>query len=165
MTVLMVAISVYAFFQLMLALTAAADRPGLRTAFALGLVPVGLALNFLLIPRHGIIGAAAATLITMTAGVLGMTPFVKRYTGALLPFRSLMRCGIAGVLVYGAARGWNAEGWMLVPRLALLGLAYIALLFVTGELGKKEIRSAAGVLPGGARAFINRFLKKMPGSS
>ncbi|MFO8090231.1 MAG: polysaccharide biosynthesis C-terminal domain-containing protein [Desulfatiglandaceae bacterium] len=159
LAVLMVAISVYACFQLMLALLAAADRPGLRMVFALGLVPVGLALNFLLIPRYGISGAAAATLITMTIGVISLAPFICRLTGAALPFVTFLRCGISGGLVYPAARAWSVEGWMLVPRLSLLGLAYLIILLFLGEVGRREMRSVAGALPGPAGTFIIALLK------
>ncbi|MCF8104529.1 MAG: polysaccharide biosynthesis C-terminal domain-containing protein [Desulfohalobiaceae bacterium] len=160
LAILMSAISVYAFFQLLLSLTEAANRPGLRMAIALGLVPVGLALNFWLIPHYGLTGAATATLITMTVGVLGTVPLVLRYTGAKVPFRTLFRCGVAGMLVYMAAHFWGAEGCVLIPKLILLSMFYIVLLFVMGELGKKEVRSAVNAFPEQTGFYIQRLTER-----
>ncbi|MFW5996637.1 MAG: lipopolysaccharide biosynthesis protein [Lentisphaeria bacterium] len=157
--VLMVAISVFSFYQLMLSLLAAADRPGLRAAFVLALVPVGLVMNLLLIPAYGVVGAAAATLVTMIIGVLSIVWLVRGLTGAGLPCLSFLRCGISGGIVYAAARLWSAEGWVIIPRLAALGLAYVGILFILRELGRKEIRSVTGVLPPKLRARITNALK------
>lgn len=155
--VLMVAISVFSFYHLMLSLLAAADRPGLRAAFVLALVPVGLVLNVLLIPPYGVVGAAAATLVTMVLGVLSTLWLVRRLTGVELPYGSFLRCGVSGALVYVTARLWNVEGWVIMPRLAVLGLAYFGILFALGELGKKEIRSITGVLPARIRAYVSKL--------
>lgn len=147
LAILMVAISLYALFQLMLVLLAAADRPGVRTAFALGLLPLGLGLNFLLIPPFGITGAGVATLLTMLVGVLALAPMVRRCIGAFPPVRTLARCGLAGGLVFGAARFWPAEGWALIPRLAVLGAGYVGLLWGLGELADKDFRSLFRAIP------------------
>ena len=158
--ILMAALSVYAFFQLLMSLTSAADRPGLRMAFSLVLVPIGLVLNFLLIPIHGIIGAAQATLITMSIGVLVTFRFVLRCTGAKIPGWTVFRCAISGMLVYGAASLWSAYDWMLIPKLAIMGMIYIAVLFIIGELGKKEIQSVAGAIPGQAGYYLSRLAER-----
>lgn len=159
--ILMTALSVYALFQLLLSLTVAADRPGLRTAFALGLVPVGLSLNFLLIPVYGINGAAAATLLTMLIGVLAALPMVLKYTGAGIPFKSIIKCGVSGLLVYAAASLWTAQGWFLIPKFAVMGISYIVLLIIMGELGKKELQSVVDAVPGRAGSCLHRIAQRL----
>jgi O-antigen/teichoic acid export membrane protein len=157
LTILMTALCVFAFYQLLLSLIEATNRPGVRTFFAISLVPVGLVLNFLLIPHHGINGAAAATLATMVIGVLVVTPLVLKYTKSSIPAWTIFRCAIAGMIVYISAYAWGAEGWMLIPKLGLLGLGYVVILFLIGELGSKEIRSVASVFPGRLGTELKRF--------
>ena len=160
LTILIGAISIYAFFQLLLSLIEAADRPGLRMAFAVGLVPIGLALNFVLIPRYGLNGAAVATLITMSVGGMSIMPLVLRYTGARIPYGTTARCVISGFLVYGVATLWEASDWLLIPKLISLGMLYVGLLFVMGELGRREIRSIVAAFPVRSTTFINKHMKK-----
>jgi stage V sporulation protein B len=162
LAILMAAISIYACFQLMLSIIEAADHPGLRTAFTIGLVPVALIFNFLFIPRYGINGAALATLVSMALGALAVIPAVLHYTGARLPVWTIIRCIIAGGIAYAGAMIWPAEGWVLVPKLAVLGMVYILILFISGELGGKDIQSVAGAIPGRTGAYLTRFSKRFP---
>ncbi|MFP4453820.1 MAG: polysaccharide biosynthesis C-terminal domain-containing protein [Desulfobacterales bacterium] len=162
LAILMAAISIYACFQLMLSIIEAADHPGLRTAFTIGLVPVALGLNFLLIPRYGINGAALATLVSMALGALAVIPAVLYYTGARLPFWTIIRCSIAGGIIYAGAIIWPAEGWVLVPKLAALGLVHILILFISGELGGKDIRAVAEAIPGRTGSYLTRLSKRFP---
>ena len=139
LSILIVAISVFAFFRLLLALIAASDRPGVRLLSAASIMPIGAGLNVLLIPRFGIAGAAWATLITMVMGSLVLTPFVKRYAAATLPMGTFARCGFAGTAIFVGAYFWQAEDWMLIPKLTVLTGMYVVVLFLIGELGKGDL--------------------------
>lgn len=160
LAILIGAISVFAFLQLNLSLIEAADRPRLRMIFAIGLVPVGLALNLILIPPYGLNGAAAATLITMSVGVIASMPQVLRYTGARMPIATLVRCSIAGIIVYGIASLWGATDWLIIPKLVLMGMLYIALLFFMGEIGRNEFRSVVAAFPNRSRDSMNKQMEK-----
>ena len=141
LTTLVAAVSCAAGMKVMLSLLAAADRPGKRSLLVVGLLPAGVALNLWLTHRMGPSGAATATLITMATGVTLGAALVYRYIGALPPMLTALRCGLAGGAVLGLGLLWRADGLLVVPKLAALGLLYVVLLFVLRELGAGEVRS------------------------
>ena len=158
LSILIVAISVFAFFRLLLVLIAASDRPGVRLLSATVILPIGVGLNILLIPRFGIVGAACATLITMAAGSLALTPFVRRFTAATMPMGTFARCGLAGSIIFVCAFFWQAEGWLLIPKLSVFTGIYVIILFLLGELGKEELRSTTAAFPAVIRTRLDRWI-------
>ena len=79
-------------------------------------------------------GAALGDLIGMGLGlVAGLAVTTWRF-GAFVPAASLARgAGIAAVLA-AAAFFWQAGGWMLIVKVAAMGLALLAALALTGEI-------------------------------
>jgi O-antigen/teichoic acid export membrane protein len=115
-------------------LLAAADRPARRLQLTLAVLAVAAACNFAFIPALGIEGAALACLVAYGVGAaLGMF-LVYRVLHATLPLRSVVRCGLAGALVYAAARSWPGGGWTVLVEVGALGMLYLAALFVLREL-------------------------------
>jgi O-antigen/teichoic acid export membrane protein len=141
LTTLVAAVSCAAALKVMLSLLAAADRPGKRSLLVLGLLPVGVGLCLWLTQRMGPSGAATAALITMATGMAIGLALVYRYVGAFPPPLAALRCGLAGGAVLGLGLLWRVGGLMLLPKLASLGLLYVGLLFLLGELGVQDVRS------------------------
>jgi O-antigen/teichoic acid export membrane protein len=145
LVVLMAALSCSAALMLLSELLAAADRPGVRTAVVVALVPVSAALNVVLIARYGFNGAAAASLATFALGLLAAAAAVWVHLRAAPPLITALRCAAAGALVYLAGRFWPAAGWAVVAKAALQVLGCLALLAACGELRRADVRSVLGV--------------------
>ncbi|MFC1915838.1 flippase [Chloroflexota bacterium] len=115
----------------------ACDR---QSRFAIGVTIgaiINIVLNAILIPRFGIVAAAAITVVTLGAVVLYNYRQINKivsvpFKGYLL--RPLVACfGMAAFLYFGS--GWNM--WLLI---ALAALLYFALLFIIGGITKEDIR-------------------------
>jgi O-antigen/teichoic acid export membrane protein len=141
LTILVAAICFGAGFKLTLQLLAAADRPGPRLAFVMALLPLSLALNVILIRHYGLIGAARASMITMAAGVAVGVVFVYRFLGVWPPLWTALRCGSAAAVAYGVGLHWMPGGALVIVKLALLGLLYLGLLAMLGEIGAADLRA------------------------
>jgi O-antigen/teichoic acid export membrane protein len=139
LTILVAAICLGAAFKLLLQLLAAADRPGQRMAFVVALLPVSLALNVLLIRHYGLLGAAWASMITMAAGVAVGIVFVFRFLGVWPPVWAALRCGAAAAVACGLGLCWMPGGALVLVKLALLGLLYLGLLALLGEIGAGDL--------------------------
>jgi O-antigen/teichoic acid export membrane protein len=148
LTLLVLALCLSSMLKLMLELLAAADHPGRRLAFVAGLLPIAVALNILLIRRMGAPGAAFASLITMAAATLIGGMLVYRTLGALPPAVTALRCAVSAGIVYALGVMWEAEGIMVIVKVAVLSAVYLALLFATRELHGKDMRNIRRNIPG-----------------
>ncbi len=106
------------------------------TGVAIGAI-INIALNAILIPRFGIVAAAATTVVTWGAVLLLMYHEFSKIVS--VPFkgylpRPVVAClGMAAFLYF--CSGWNV--WLLI---ALGVLVYFALLFIIGGITKEEIK-------------------------
>ena len=101
---------------------------------------VNIALNFALIPRYGMVGAAASTLITETVRTILSLAYAAREGLPLPPLRRFWRAGIAAAAMAAALVALRPPSlWM---ALALGAAAYTIVLLLTGGL---KVR--AGGLP------------------
>jgi O-antigen/teichoic acid export membrane protein len=69
-------------------------------AIVLSGAALNLALNVLLVPRIGILGAAVATLVCYAATALGMAIAGRHLLPVALPWATLVRAGLASVAMY-----------------------------------------------------------------
>jgi O-antigen/teichoic acid export membrane protein len=101
---------------------------------------VNIALNFALIPPYGMIGAAAATLITETVRTILSLVYVARLGLPLPPARRFWKAGLAAAAMAGALVVVRPDS--LWVALTLGALTYGLALAVTGA-----VRMRAGGLP------------------
>jgi O-antigen/teichoic acid export membrane protein len=114
-----------------------------RFAFGAGalaaLIPVNLLLSLLLIPRLGAVGLALALLLTFAgAATVGIVASIRRF-GAIMSPSSLLRCLGASAVVAAAAALFPIDGPVLLVKLVVLGLLYVLLLAVSGELKTADV--------------------------
>lgn len=105
-------------------------------------VAVNMALNLLLVPALGGLGAALATLAAY-AGMAAMTAFAAdRRTHIAYPWSALAVCLGLVVVLWGVSL--VSAGWALAPRLAFraaLVAAYLPLVLAAGVYGRAEVRA------------------------
>ena len=90
--------------------------------------------NYLLVPRYGILGAAAATTIACGLGMTGAAIAVRKRFGALLRPLSAIRIVLASALLYAAARALSPSGWIVLPVFAGLFILYLLVLIAVREI-------------------------------
>lgn len=143
LAMLCVAFSMVALLDVLLnALMAAGGL--IRSAGVLAaLIPVLYFLNTAWIPESGATGAAAASAVVLALGAavsLGMT---YSAFGAPLKAWTVLRVAGAGIAIGLLSALMPVSGIWLVVKLGALGLAYLALLWVTGELTVQDAKPFA----------------------
>ena len=93
---------------------------------------VNLALNFLLVPTQGIIGAAWATLITYCGLTTALALCSRRFLAVQVPWLHLLKTVTAGALAYSAAVQIHHPHLIvsICLRLAVCGAIYSILVAV-----------------------------------
>ncbi|MGH9151690.1 MAG: flippase [Acidimicrobiales bacterium] len=119
----------------------ASGRQRLLIAGAASMAVLNLALNLVLLPRFGAVGAAAATTLTELLGLAIGLVLVRRLTGIRMP--SNLSPVLVSLLPFSAlvlvARGLPGAALPVVLAAACAG--YTGLLFATGGLRMAELRA------------------------
>ena len=118
----------------------AAGKPGLCLAALAPLVPLNIGLNLVLVPQYGLTGAALATASTALLGSAIIVVLVWREFHVGLPLLPLARISLVALAVYFLGRSITATGPVTVARLLGLLAAYLLLLFLTGELTRRDLQ-------------------------
>jgi stage V sporulation protein B len=126
-------------FNALMANGGLARSAGVLTA----LIPVLYVLNGLWIPAAGAVGAAAASAVVLGVGAAVSLAMTYKTLGAPLQFRTLLRVAGAGLAIGLLSALIPAVGFWLVVKLGSLGLLYLALLWITGELTVKDAKPFA----------------------
>lgn len=108
-----------------------------------GLAPVLYVLNTWWIPTAGGVGAAAASAVVLSIGALTSLVLVHRRLGPPLVVKTLLRVVGAGLVVGTLSATLPAEGLVLIVKLGLLGILYLGLLFLSGELTGQDAKPFA----------------------
>lgn len=116
---------------------------------------VNVALNILLIPRFGLTGAAAATVISYAGSLVGMALVGRRMLALPLPLADLGRIALACAAM--AAVLWPVRDWTGLPAAAVaLGLAAPVYLAIVVALDVAGMRSALFEVLGSLRRRLRR---------
>lgn len=105
-------------------------------------------LNFILIPRFGIEGAALAAALTAAAITIGILIYTQRHFSVRLSFRTLALSLTASVIVVFLSRFLPHGTWSFLVSGAVLAAIYFALLRLAGELTNEDLTPFAKLLKG-----------------
>lgn len=105
---------------------------------------IAVALNLILIPLYGGIGAAIAAILSFAITVLLVAQVVRRRMGVLLEPRRALLALLASILI--AVSGWliPTTGPMVLLELAGLGMAYLGLGWILGLFDASDIALLRG---------------------
>ena len=137
----LLAISVGAVFlhSLVGNILVAQHRTRLQAAINGAAAAVNIALNILLIPRWGITGAAAATLVAeLTVSIAGVVVLVRM--NALPSARSFVPPLTAAAVMGGAV--WASDALPVLARILLGGVVYTTALAACGGIPVRVVRQA-----------------------
>jgi O-antigen/teichoic acid export membrane protein len=113
----------------------------------LGVIPVVVLANRLLIPKFGGVGAAAALVLGVALALVVVGGLAYRRYGALVQPRTLGRVALAAGAVAALAAAIPAPGALLFVKLAALGVLYLGILAVTGEITRADFGLPAAGRP------------------
>jgi hypothetical protein len=110
-------------------------------AIPLALLPLEAVAVWLGASRVGPLGAAFASLLSVSAAATVVVVYVfRRFRPAFGPLlRSLLRIGLASAAIWGLAWLWNPSGLVLIPAYGLLGAVYLGLLLALGEIRRRDL--------------------------
>jgi len=118
---------------------AAGGRPGLILGALAPMVPLNIALNYLLVPAYGLVGGSVATVATLLVGAAAIWWLTWREFRVLPSGRMAIRIAIAGAAIYGVGFVLPGAGWyVLLEALGLVAL-YALLLVALGELRSRDL--------------------------
>jgi O-antigen/teichoic acid export membrane protein len=151
LTVLIFTYAAYTLYITLVTSFLAENRPGRALAIPVILLPVALAVLWLGIARFGTLGAAFASLMTVTIAATVVTVYVLRRfrpaVSGLIP--SLLRIGLASGVLWTLAWLWSPSGLLMLLAYGVLGVLYLAMLTVLGEIRIEDLKMAADWLPFG----------------
>jgi O-antigen/teichoic acid export membrane protein len=127
----------------------AVRRPELLV-FSKVVIPLNLVLAWLLVPRYGALGMAAATGATMVLKNTALFAVAESRLGLSIPWGATLRCAAAAALTAGAVR-LVPEVVPLLARVALAGLVYLPAALWLGAFERDDARLAAALLPDSLR--------------
>jgi O-antigen/teichoic acid export membrane protein len=105
---------------------------------------IAVALNLIMIPLYGATGAAIAAILSFAITVLLVAQLVRRRMGVLLETRRALLALLASGLI--AVVGWlmPMTGPMVLLELAVLGVAYLGLIWVLGLFDASDLAMLRG---------------------
>ncbi|NEP18562.1 MAG: hypothetical protein F6J97_16945 [Leptolyngbya sp. SIO4C1] len=134
------------------AILIASERP-IWTLFLAAPMPIISVIGHcLLIPRLGPLGAAIVTLIVASLSAVGAITAVHLRWQIVPPGTTLGRSGLLFTVSLSIASAWSAPGPWLLLKLPVLGLAVLAMLWVSGELSSEDKRRLR-------KFFLDKFNK------
>jgi O-antigen/teichoic acid export membrane protein len=127
-----------------------------RPAIASGAVTVVVAVvgNAVAIPQFApepaaLVACGVATAGAMSCGMAVGAWSMRRRLGAFLPAATALRTGVAAAAAIGLGRLLPVTGrWLTIVDAALVGVVFVVVLVVTGELSRSDLRAVASLRKG-----------------
>lgn len=102
--------------------------------------------NYVLIPTFGASGAAAATVLCQAIGAVTAICVIYHLWSIGPPVETLWRSAIISVLAYTLALVWPASGFLLLVKLASIGVVIPLAYLTLREFSREEISQARSFL-------------------
>lgn len=139
----------FLFFSLFIISTiiiSGSGRPKISVGIGVIALLIDIGLNYLLIPKFHLVGAACATTITLFGSFLMCLRYIKRRFGVFMPMSSFLKISTCGIIIYLSALPFRVSTLFLLPKLAVLGILYFLLLSIIRELKKEDVRRFKGLI-------------------
>jgi stage V sporulation protein B len=128
-------------FVIMSSILNGLGKAGLSMFFASSLVPVSVFLNIFLIPRYGILGAAAATTITAFVGLSVAFAYLAFKQIVVINLKTSFRLSLGSIIMtlvlFGMSRYVNSLSGLLIVVLISL-ISYFFFLLITMEFSYED---------------------------
>ncbi len=152
----------YVLFALFCTVATGLGKPASAFLFGSLAIAADLVLQWVLVPRYGIGGAAVATLLAFCLGALVGAAFVARETGMFLPRLTLARTGLSAFAIYMVGVWLAHLGIPTIAGCALQLALYGSLLVVTGELCGEDLNGLKALLGSKPEPLANAGVQVSP---
>ncbi|MGQ9598995.1 MAG: lipopolysaccharide biosynthesis protein [Anaerolineae bacterium] len=139
LTVLIFSYAAYSVYITLVTALLAENRPGRALTIPTSLLPLAGVLIWLGVSRLGAIGAAFASLVSVSIAALIVIVYVLRRFKPKVNLVSLARIAVASFLLGVVARLWSPSGPISILACGVLGGFYVALLLVLGEVRRQDV--------------------------
>jgi len=130
----------FGLFYIITTIISASGRPKVSLLFGVIVLITTTALNALLIPSYGLVGAAIATSASMLVGALLGCSYLWGQFKTLMSPISALRITACAAVTYGTSVLVAPSSKVLaVVYLIALSIVYVIGLIVSGELGRKDL--------------------------
>jgi O-antigen/teichoic acid export membrane protein len=144
---LMPGMAALTLFSILAAVLTGLGRPRVAVVIAAGALATTVLVALLLIPRYGLVGAAAATTIGGVGALAGSLVVLGRALGTLVAPLTVLRAAGAAVAIGAVLAVLRPTGFGLIVSAVLLLAAYVVFLSLAGELRDDDWRRVRGLLP------------------
>lgn len=153
LSILIIGLGFLTVFYLMSKILIASGKPVIPMVSLVGMVILDYILNIILIRGFGIAGAAAATAITTFLAMLLASIFVYKNFKTLVPWNSLVKNLLAGIIILFIAINIRLSKYMIPLEYVVLFLFYLGLLVIFREIKKEDIKRFS---------WLTKFVKNHP---
>jgi len=130
----------FTIFYTLAIIVSVAGKPLTALLCSLTLILVDVILNWILVPRIELMGAAIATTITSLLGTVVLGTLVFRQFQVLIGGISLAKMVLIAALIFGLSALVPLEGSLFVLKCLFLFALYVGGLAILGEVGKEDFR-------------------------
>jgi len=125
----------------------ATGNPRFTLYLSAPLVLCGAIGNYVLIPTFGASGAAMATAVCQAIGAMVAIGVIYHLWAVVPPVGTLWRSLVISVLAYALAVMWPASGFLLLVKLACIGVVILLAYLALCEFSAEELAQARSFLP------------------
>lgn len=138
LTILMVGLGALSFYLLLANIVAGAGKARVALYITGGMIGLSAVLGFFLIPLYDLKGAAWQTTISALVGLVALGIYTFQTFKIPYPIKSTINIFLATVVMILPTYVWKASSFMLPVQYLLLGVVYVAILWILGEITEKD---------------------------
>ncbi|MDA1169302.1 MAG: oligosaccharide flippase family protein [bacterium] len=137
-TILIVGLGALSFYLLLANIVAGAGKPKIALYITGLMIGISAILGYFLIPQYELRGAAWQTTIAALIGLTALAIYTFRTFQIPYPIKSTIHILIATSIMVLPTYFWKASSLMLPIQYAVLGVIYIAVLWILGEINEQD---------------------------
>ncbi len=140
LTILMVGLGALSFYLLLSNIVAGAGKPQIALYITGAMIGISALLGYFFIPRYGLQGAAWQTTIAALIGLTTLAMYTFKTFRIPYPIQSTIHILIASSIMVLPTYIWKAESLMLPVQYIFLGVIYLSVLWLLGEITQKDMQ-------------------------
>jgi len=134
------------FVNLFCSILTGRGKPRLQIVLGATVLIVDVCSSILLIPRFGLLGAAAAFSVASFSGAIFSAVYLHKNYRGVIRRTGTWKTLLAGAIVYVAGMYWRSTGLAVIPLCAALYSVFVLVLFGIKGIGREDFQTITGAL-------------------
>lgn len=147
LTILIVGMGAMAFYLLLANIAAGAGRARVVLGITISLIVISAVSGAVLIPKLGLPGAALQTTLAALVGLALLAIYTFKTFQLPVPVLSSINVIIATGVAVSLTYFWKASALTLLPQYAVVGLVYLAALWILREIKPTDVARLRQAIP------------------